>query len=68
VLEDWIWHTTLPPLGYGAMAIAAALLRRYSEQSLFVIAAATVLLTFIGIHNAWDTVTFIAVERKEKQP
>jgi hypothetical protein len=48
------------------MAIAAALLRRYSEQSLFVIAAATVLLTFIGIHNAWDTVVFIALDRVPK--
>jgi hypothetical protein len=63
VLEDWIWHTALPPLAYGSMAVAATVLRRHPEESLFVIAAATVLLTFIGIHNAWDTVTFIAVEQ-----
>jgi hypothetical protein len=31
--------------------------------TLFVIGAATVLLLFIGIHNAWDTVTYIALER-----
>jgi hypothetical protein len=29
----------------------------------FVIAATALLLLFIGIHNAWDTVTYIAVER-----
>jgi len=28
---------------------------------LFAIGAATVLLVLIGIHNAWDTVTYIAV-------
>jgi hypothetical protein len=27
----------------------------------------TLLLLFIGIHNAWDTVTFIAVDRMEKE-
>ena len=29
--------------------------------ALFAIGAATILLVFIGIHNAWDTVTYIAV-------
>jgi hypothetical protein len=28
---------------------------------LFVVAAAAVVLMFNGIHNAWDTVTFIAI-------
>jgi hypothetical protein len=28
---------------------------------LFGIAAAALLLLFIGIHNAWDTVTYLAV-------
>jgi hypothetical protein len=31
-----------------------------------VIGAATVLLVFIGIHNAWDTVTYVAVERAQR--
>jgi hypothetical protein len=30
---------------------------------LFIIAAASVLLLFIGIHNAWDTVTYIVIEQ-----
>ena len=51
----------------GAIAIAAALLGRRPEQSLFVVGAATVLLTFIGIHNSWDTVTYIAVARKKRK-
>jgi hypothetical protein len=30
---------------------------------LFLIGGMTILLLFIGIHNAWDAVTYIAVER-----
>jgi hypothetical protein len=32
---------------------------------LFVIAAATMLLLFIGIHNAWDLVTYTAFEHSQ---
>jgi hypothetical protein len=42
---------------------AAATLARYPETSLFVIAGAALLLLFIGIHNSWDTVTYIALDR-----
>ena len=60
VLEDWLWHTVLPLISYTALLIAAIVLSGYPVPALFVIAAATLLLLFIGIHNAWDTVTFIA--------
>jgi len=62
VLEDWIWHTALPLIAYAALLIAAVSLRRYSLMPLFVIAAMALLLLFVGIHNAWDTVTYVAVE------
>ncbi|MEP6993322.1 MAG: hypothetical protein ABI968_02285 [Acidobacteriota bacterium] len=32
-----------------------------------VIGATTLLLLFIGIHNAWDTVTYIALDRLEQR-
>jgi hypothetical protein len=31
-----------------------------------VIGAAALLLLFVGIHNAWDAVTYIAVVRRAK--
>ncbi|MGE5177945.1 MAG: hypothetical protein ACM3PF_02505 [Bacteroidota bacterium] len=40
---------------------AALLLSRDTMGSLFVIGAATLLLLFIGIHNSWDTVTYVAL-------
>ena len=63
VLEDWIWHAVLPLTAYAAVAVSAITLTRRPELSLFIIGAAALLLLFIGIHNAWDTVTYIAIER-----
>jgi hypothetical protein len=62
VLEDWLWHTVFPLVSYTALVVAAILLPGHPALALFVIAAATVLLLFIGIHNAWDNVTYIAID------
>ena len=59
VLEDWIWHTVFPMASYIAYLIAAILLLSDPELALFIVAAATLLLIFIGIHNAWDNVTYL---------
>ena len=62
VLEDWLWHVVFPLVSYAALVVMALLLLGNPALALFVIGAVTVLLLFIGIHNAWDTVTYIAVE------
>ncbi|MFL5666577.1 MAG: hypothetical protein ACJ8BW_35300 [Ktedonobacteraceae bacterium] len=67
VLEDWLWYMALPLVSYTALVVAAILLPGQPEPALFVIAAATVLLLFIGIHNAWDTVTYTAIELSQPQ-
>jgi len=66
VLEDWIWHAALPLLAYAALLVAALALPHRPAGSLFVIAAAALLLLLVGIHNAWDGVTYIAIERVQK--
>jgi hypothetical protein len=58
-LEDWVWHIILPVVAYAAVLAAALLLGRSATGPLFVVAAATLLLLCIGIHNAWDTVTYL---------
>lgn len=63
VFEDWLWHAALPVVAYGALTGGAVGMTQREHESLFIIAAATLLLVFIGIHNAWDTVTFIALTR-----
>src|SRR5262249_47252153 len=61
VLEDWIWHAYLPLVAYVALLVAGAMLGGEAEGALFMIAAAVLLLVFVGIHNAWDTVTYMTV-------
>jgi ABC-type proline/glycine betaine transport system permease subunit len=63
VLEDWAWHAGIPLVAYVALLITALGLGASPVLFLFVVAASALLLLFVGIHNAWDTVTFIAVER-----
>jgi len=63
VFEDWFWHAVLPLIAYAAFLISAVLLRSYPERSLFVVGATCLLLLFIGIHNAWDAVTYVAIDR-----
>jgi hypothetical protein len=63
VFEDWLWHTILPLLAYSALFVAGAALERSAADTLLVIGSATLLLVFIGIHNAWDTVTYVTTRR-----
>lgn len=66
VLEDWIWHIALPLLAYTALLIAAVFLQRDPATWLFVIGGIALLLLFVGIHNAWDSVVYIALERRRQ--
>lgn len=59
--EDWAWYIVVPLLAYAALFTSAALLRSHPKPALFVVAATAVTLLFTGIHNAWDTVTYVAV-------
>ncbi len=67
VLEDWLWHTLFPLVSYTALVVAAIVLPGNPAPALFVIGAGTVLLLFIGIHNAWDNVIYIAIELSRPQ-
>jgi len=57
-LEDWMFHGAIPFAAYIALAISAHAALRHFTQSIFGVAAASLLLLFIGIHNAWDAITY----------
>ena len=59
VMEDWIWHVMLPYIAYALILIAAFILYMNATIALFSVGAMSLLLLFVGIHNAWDTVTFL---------
>jgi hypothetical protein len=61
VWEDWLWHAVLPLIAYTLLLLSSVLIRSYTQRTLFVIATVALLLLFVGIHNAWDTVTYIAL-------
>src|SRR4051812_44862566 len=67
-LEDRIWYAALPIVAYVALVVAAILLPSSPELALFGIGAITLLLLCVGIHNAWDSVTYIAIQRLQHPP
>jgi hypothetical protein len=60
VLSDWIWHVVMPLVAYASLVAAAGLLSHSAAIALDLVAAASLLLLFIGIHNAWDSALWIA--------
>jgi|SRR5262245_31192629 len=68
VLEDWLFHAVLPLTAYVSIAAAVTALAPYPATLLFVVGGAAVLLLFVAIHNAWDTVTFVVSSEWEGRP
>lgn len=60
--EDWRWHVVFPLISYVLLLVSAIFLPGHAHRALFAIGAAGLLLLFIGLHNAWDTVTYITIE------
>lgn len=67
MLEDWIWHCILLLLAYAALLAAAIILTSAPALSLFVVGATMLLMLFIGLHNAWDAVVYIAYRNQSGQ-
>ena len=67
VFEDWLFHVLLPFAAYAAMAGSACVAGARERAALFLVAASALLLLFVGIHNAWDIVTYHVFARKEKE-
>ncbi len=66
VFEDWLFHVVLPFAAYATLAVMAFAAGAHLRGALFGIGGAAMLLLFIGIHNAWDAVTYHVFESKTK--
>jgi len=66
VFEDWLFHVLLPLAAYVTLAVTAFAAHWYLREALFGIGAVALLLLFVGIHNAWDGVTYHVFESKPK--
>jgi hypothetical protein len=67
-VEDWTWYSVLPLVAYIAIFAGAIVLVTFPTQALFALAGGVVFLIFLGIRNAWDVVTFIAIGGADAPP
>ncbi|MEI9992248.1 MAG: hypothetical protein WDM86_19695 [Rhizomicrobium sp.] len=66
-MEDRIFHVLLPFVAYGLLVLSGAVALAHLEAALFGIGAATLILLFDGIHNAWDAVAYqVYIVRNQK--
>ena len=64
--EDWLFHVLLPIAAYAILVLSAVVAPSHTREALFGVGASTLLLLFIGIHNAWDGVAYhVFVTRRD---
>jgi hypothetical protein len=66
-LEDWTWYMAFPLIATILLLIAAFVLPKNPVPALYIIGLAMMWLLLVGIRNAWDNVTFLAVERAHSE-
>ena len=65
-MEDWIFHCVLPLIAYTTLLVSGATLTLRHVPALFGVAVFTLILLFVGIHNAWDTVTYVTIALRQE--
>lgn len=68
VFEDYFYRVILPIIGYAALGAAAFVARTHERASLFQVAGVTLMLLFVGIHDAWDNATYLVYKRSAGKP
>jgi hypothetical protein len=56
--EDWVFHALLPIAAYATLLLSAFAAPSVTRVALFGVGGAALLLLFVGIHNAWDSVVY----------
>jgi hypothetical protein len=59
--EDWLWYLIFPFIGHVALLASAVLTYLAIPWSLAAIAVDVLFFLLLGVRNAWDTVTYIAM-------
>jgi hypothetical protein len=67
VFEDRLFHVLLPLTAYVMLAVSAWAAYSHLRRGLFLVGGAALLLLFVGIHNAWDIVTYHVFVKKHEQ-
>lgn len=61
--RDWLFYAALPSTAYVVLAGSALVAATHVREALFGVGTAALLLLFIGIHNAWDSVAYLVHKR-----
>jgi hypothetical protein len=67
VMEDWVWHCFLPIASYASITISTVVFWYRPGLMLYVVGASALLLLYVGIHNAWDAATWMAMNGRKTQ-
>ncbi|MBV9122113.1 MAG: hypothetical protein JO112_01975 [Planctomycetes bacterium] len=67
VFEDRLFHIFLPLTAYALLSGSAWAAFSQPRPALFFVGAAALLLLFVGIHNAWDTVIYHVFGMRQEQ-
>jgi hypothetical protein len=69
VFEDYFFRVIMPVIGYAVLGSAAFTAKTYERAALFQVAGVTLLLLFLGIHDAWDNAIYLVFyKRGEVKP
>lgn len=66
-LKDWLWYNIFPLFAYIVLVAAGLMLPINPSLALYLVSAVMVVLLFLGIHNAWDLVTYLAIDRSHPE-
>jgi uncharacterized membrane protein len=67
--EDWLFHLLLPLGAYAILALSGLAASSHALDALFGVAAAALLLLFIGIHNTWDSLVYhVFSQKSDREP
>jgi hypothetical protein len=64
--EDWVWYVASPLLAHLVLVAAGVLICSATRWALVPVAADVLMFLLLGVHNAWDAVTFIAVQHRSR--
>ena len=64
---DWLHYALLPLAAYAMLALSAFMIPAHTTEALFGVGAAALLLLFIGIHNAWDSIVYLVFYNKQAE-
>jgi len=65
--EDWLFHTVLPLAAYLFLGLSASYAGSEEHGALLAVAAASLALLFIGIHNSWDSIVYVSTGQNKKE-